>query len=102
MIETYVKNREVSIYYGVPEEEQRQNFQNGTLQGTGKVAFTVATYITLDMPEEATERDIADVLTDITSVMAGAVNNFRHLTMIGTPRDASVAFTVTVGPAEEE
>jgi len=102
-METYVHNREVVIDYGVPEVEQRHHFQNGTLQGaTTKIAFTVATYIDLEMPEDSTERDIADVLTDITSTMAAAINNFRHLITQGTTRDAKVKFEVVVGPAEGE
>jgi hypothetical protein len=67
----------------VPENEQRENFQNATLQGNEDVAVSIATHI--HIPEGLDE---------------GAVQNLL-IQLLGSISSPDIHFEFEVGPAQK-
>lgn len=67
----------VCIQTGYPEEHQESSFMNATLQGSGAVAFSIATHI--PVPEEVTaqgEASVADYLRNALTAAATAAAEY--------------------------
>lgn len=80
-------SNDVVIRTGIDEDAQANNYANGTLQGPGNTAYTIATFLDV-VGDQAT---VAKTLRHRLSWLARAARNAGFI----------ITFEVAVGPADE-
>ncbi len=75
----------VTIRKDVEEEDQREMFQNATLQGEAAIAFSIATFVKVPSEVYAQGQD--------------AVAGYLH-TLLGEREPANVTYEIEIGPAK--
>lgn len=79
----------VRVMTGISSSEAMSSHQNATLQNaTDRVTINVATQVSLDLPEGASQEQVADAVRDILAKAVGAT-------------DGALLFTVQVGPDDD-